>query len=220
MSSKSATAISMPPKEVQLKNLPILRDPSSRQDLFDALEKADGVLTRACRNMGISFMALHRERIRDGNFARQVDLAVHEIRIRRSEKILAEADLHIESHLEHGWEYIRDEVSGRILLDDDFNPKRRSQIPIKSAVEARREMRSDIDGPQRTNLTVNSSGITQVNVEAPSRPKLVRPAPSADEAIIDIKINTGSSGDRATSDDIIEGEIMAEFTEDKANDDN
>jgi hypothetical protein len=194
MSSKSATAISMPPKEVQPKNLPILREEDRRQDLFDALENADGVLTRACRDMGISFMALHRERIRDVDFARQVDLAVHEIRIRRSEQILAEADRHINSHLVNGWEYDRDELTGEVLLDHDFNPKRRSLVPIKSVVDARREMRSGIDGPERTNLTVNSVSNTQVSMDAPSRPRLVRPEPSVSEDILDAEIVTESPG--------------------------
>ena len=193
MPSNTATAVMQPPRQVQAGNAPILGERAVQEEFILAMEREGGYL-KACRALGISHMAVARQRVRDPLFAAEVELALEEMRTRQAEAVIDLAREHIRSHLDgpDAWEYERDPETGDLVLDDDLEPVRRSRVPMKSAVEAHREMRATIDRGEGLQVQVNNVAQAAARAEADARahapaerPVLVDPSAEDAEVLDD-----------------------------------
>ena len=103
-----------------------------------------------------------------------------------AEEQLTKVRGHIDSHLDHGWEYERD-ADGNLVLDDEFEPVRsRSLITVKSLVDLARESRHAIEGeaPAVQVNNVNSASVRSVQ----TAPRTVSPGRSVLDEIEDAEI--------------------------------
>lgn len=182
----TATAVMQPPKEQQPSNASIMSFAEMRESLFDALDANAGIITKACREIGVSFHAVHRERLRDPLFRDELALRIEEARNNHAAEMMALADRHVQSHLQQSLVPLTDE-DGAFVLDDDFEPIMVSEISLKSAVEARREYRTQLQGGEGTNINVQNVAAAHAANDTDSapvkRPRLIH----GDAEILDIE---------------------------------
>ncbi|MXQ07890.1 hypothetical protein GQ651_08530 [Alphaproteobacteria bacterium GH1-50] len=174
-----ATAIMQPPKERQAGNASVMSFEDMREELFEELDRQGGVITRACRELGVSFHAVHRERIRDARFAAELAARIDDARRNRAMEMVDLADRHVRSHLERNLEPLIDD-DGNLVLDDDFEPVMVSRLPLKGVIDARREYRQQLDGGEGTSIAIQNVNEAVVAQVPPTAPRLVRPELSAD----------------------------------------
>ncbi len=189
MPSNTATAVMQPPSVRQPGNAPIMEDRAVQEEFLTEMDRLGGYL-RACRQLGISHMAVARQRVREPAFDAEVRMALDKMRTRLAEETMELARLHVNSHLSGpgAWDVEVDPDTGEVVLDDDFEPVRRSRLSMRSAVEAHREMRATIDrgdGP-----TIAIQNVNEVVAQVPSSaPRLIRPGSSVDlDSIEDAEI--------------------------------
>lgn len=184
----SATAIMQPPKARQEGNASVMSFEDMRDELFEELDRQGGVITRACRELGVSFHAVHRERIRDAQFAAELAVRIDDARRNRAMEMVDLADWHVRSHLEQSLEPLLDD-KGQVVLDDDFEPVMVSRLPLKGVIDARREYRQQLDGGEGTNIAIKNVNEAVVAQVPPTAPRLVRPEFSVNrDNVVDAEI--------------------------------
>lgn len=179
MPSKTATAVCLPPTVHQPGNASVMSFDDLREALFEELDRQGGVITRACRELGVSFHAVHRERLRDPLFREELELRIAEARRNRAAEMMALADVHVRSHLERSIVPLLDD-DGEPVLDDDLEPVMVSALALRAAVEARREYRTQLDGGDGTHISISNVAAARAEADAASgvrRPRLVVPEP-------------------------------------------
>lgn len=193
----SQTRSYKPPLTQQAHNPPALGSREAKDEFLAAMVEQGGVL-KACKEIGISHMAFFRQCLREPGWRAEVDAHQEAARIARANRMLLETDAHIGAHLRDGWEYVRDEETGELVLDDDFEPVKRSVLSVKSLVDIRKEARADITG-DNGKIQVAIQNTQNVAVEAPKRPRLVSPG-AGQPASPRLSMNP----------DVVDAEIVAE----------
>jgi hypothetical protein len=167
----------MPPTQHQHGNASVMSFSDLREALFEELDKQGGIITKACRALGVSFHSVHRERLRDPLFRQELELRIAEARRNHAAEMMALADTHVDNHLRHSLVPLLD-AEGAPVLDDDFEPVLMSQLALKAVVDARREYRTQLEGSRDTLIHVNNVAAISAQTEAASnsmRPRLVVP---------------------------------------------
>ncbi|MEM0961683.1 MAG: hypothetical protein AAGK21_03955 [Bacteroidota bacterium] len=151
--------------------MPALADEHVRRGFLVALAET-GVIRRACDAVGINHLTYYRHKLRDPAFGELVDGAVREHQRQRSAGILDMVQDHVTSHLEHSWEYERDE-SGELMLDNEFELVRRSTISVRSLTELSREARAGAGDKDGGGVTVSTNVATTASAVATAGPEPV-----------------------------------------------
>lgn len=201
----TATAVGRPPRRPSPANPPTLEDEGMVDAFLRALDRRDGVYMLACSDVGISYHALHRQRIRDPRFAAEMQERIRHARQARAMRLQQLVDEHLEAHLGGTLEvvrdadgnpvYRRDPRTGELELDDDLEPVpvMRSPVSVKALTDLRREARGQVDGldgPASTSVSVTASAAAATaSPSLPRRPRLVRPAaPSGSSDVEDAEV--------------------------------
>jgi len=116
-------------------------------DVFISTLEQGANVSDACRAVGLSRVAMYTRRERCPVLADRWERAISRASRERAVRLLTMADEHMAGQLDMGWEYVTDPVTGDPVLDDDFEPVRRSNIAPRDLAAMRREARSTLDGP-------------------------------------------------------------------------
>ena len=142
----------------------------SNQDIantfLNTLVEAEGNISKACEVAGISRSLVYRERSRSKEFSMRMEQAQLFGARERAHRLARKADEHIEMHLDTGWEYQTDE-NGEYVLDDNFERIKVSSVSLRDLTNARREMRSSVDGSgggSVTNVSINTMNSEPLNI--------------------------------------------------------
>ena len=111
--------------------------PQGVDRFFDVLE-ATGNVSQATRAISVTRQWAYAQRWRNAAFRERWD----QVQQGRRAVLQMKVDAHIESHLDHDWEYLLD-GNGDPVLDDDFEPVRVSSISVRDLPALRRALHDE-----------------------------------------------------------------------------